>query len=293
MAEQNEVIEGPSAEVLAKAKDMGWMPKEAYKGAPDKWVDADAYVERAEHMMPLMRKHTKKLEEKLNATLRQNEELAAAVANSADAIEALKEFHSEDVARKVETARKNLLAEIKSARTDGDIDGELAAVDELTKLNAAETKAEKRDSSKGERKAVKQDAVTDPDFQAWLDENPWADNGAGKDNKKIALANAIASEMRIAGDKRKGKAFLDDVSEKVEEYLGKPDTSRKDSKVAGGGGGTGDGGASRTKTYNDLPKDAKEICARQTARKVGPGRAFKTAADWQKYYVACFFEEEA
>jgi hypothetical protein len=52
-----------------KALRMGWVPKDQFKGAPEKWTDAETFIKRGEEFLPFLKANNRKLEKALeNAT---------------------------------------------------------------------------------------------------------------------------------------------------------------------------------------------------------------------------------
>lgn len=51
----------PNVDVEVRAKRMGWTPKDDFRGNPEKWVDADAFVARADEELPLNRAEIRRL----------------------------------------------------------------------------------------------------------------------------------------------------------------------------------------------------------------------------------------
>ena len=56
--------------VEEKARGMGWMPLEEFKGNPDRWRPADEFVQRGENYVPILKDRVKKLEEDLSIALK-------------------------------------------------------------------------------------------------------------------------------------------------------------------------------------------------------------------------------
>src|SRR6478752_6584298 len=68
----------PPRDFEAEAKEHGWTAKEDFKGDPARWVDAKTFVEKADEVMPLLRKKTEVLNrrvEDLEKTIRQQTRL--------------------------------------------------------------------------------------------------------------------------------------------------------------------------------------------------------------------------
>ena len=55
-------------EAEERARQSGWTPLEGFKGDPDKWVDADAWNERTDSVMPILKATNLRLEEALETT---------------------------------------------------------------------------------------------------------------------------------------------------------------------------------------------------------------------------------
>lgn len=275
-----------------EARAIGWRPKEEFRGDPDKWVDAETFVDRGRHFLPILRSNNAKLEE---ANRKLSEELVgikSLLSASQDSIKALTEFQTAETKRQVTEVKKQLVERLREVRESGNVEQEAALLDELADIRSVE-KSQKEASEKAPTPAPppKQAADADPALQAWMSkpENSWF----GRDTRRTALAVAIGQELRndAANNKLVGEAFFDKVAQEVEAVFS-PTTENRSSKVEGSasrGGGGGGGGAG--KGYASLPNDAKQACNDMARRMVGEGRAFKTNADWQTHYASVYFSQ--
>lgn len=272
-----------------QARSLGWVPQEEFRGDPEKWVDAETFVERGKQIMPLLRANNKRLQDQLTSQAAELQSVKSLLSASAEAIDELKRFHSEDAKAKMATVKQQVLDQLRTAKESGNVEDEVRLTDQLTDIKAAQ-KAEPPTSAPAKKVDPPAD-TPDPAFITWQQqpENAWF----GRDMRKTSLAIGIAQELRNdpANAGLVGAAFYTRVAEETEETLN-PST-RKGSKVEGSRGGSGGpGGSDRVKGYNDLPADAKATCEDQARRLVGDGRAFKTKADWQKYYAQVYFSGE-
>lgn len=55
----------PPADIEERARLQGWVPKDEFKGDPEKWRPADEFVERGEQIVPILKERTRTLESKL------------------------------------------------------------------------------------------------------------------------------------------------------------------------------------------------------------------------------------
>jgi len=297
MAENEDKDSGDeaAAAIATEAIGMGWSPKESWRGDPEKWIDAETFVARGREVLPILRASNKQLQAKLDTLSGQLHQVTDQLAASKDAIEALKEFNSAATLQEAERTKSDLVASLKQARTDGDVDTEITLRDQIDEVNTVikaskDEEAEKpKPKSNGEDKGPKISPETKATFEAWQAKNTWF----GTDVRRTRLANAIADELRAdpANAAILGEAFMNKVAEEVEKTIGGDSNSRPAiDKVEGSRGGSG-GRSGGGKSYADLPSDAKEACSYYGKRLVGEGRAYKTEAEWQKAYTIKYFAE--
>ena len=265
------------------ARQMGWKPKEEFEGNPDHWVDAEEFVERGRHVMPLLQRNNEKLLGQLRERDTKISSLEKAVADSQKAMAALEKHFNESTKRQVEEARAALRAELKAARKEGDVDAQDRIEEEIRGLDEAEKKEEKQGTK--EVKTEEKSAVKlDPELVVWMEANPWF----GTDKARTKEAMRLAEDLRDEGVKVTGKAWFD----RIDQELAKRRQTRDgDSKVAEGGGGA----TSRMngRKWNSLPPEAKKACHEDNEVLVGEGKRFKTVKDWEDYYADMFLGEAA
>ena len=276
-----------STEVEQAAREMGWRPKEEFRGDTSKWVDAETFVSRGENFIPILRADREKLRGEVAETKAALTETQQLLRASQEAIDELKRYHSEDTARQVEKAKKDLVKQLKQAREDGDVEAEVEIQDELTKIRTAQ--AAPAPAPKPAAPAAPTAPPADQDFTAWSANNTWF----ASNPRLRGLTLGIAEELRSKQPTLKGKAFYDAIDAEMADYLDPP--ARGTDKVQGGrgpSGGSGGGSGGRQKTYADLPADAKQACDGYASKLVGPGRAHKDLASWQAAYAADYFSGE-
>jgi hypothetical protein len=269
------------ADVEERAREMGWKPQAEFHGDAAKWIPAEEYVERGETVLPIVKAQKAKLEREVAELRGQVGEMQAALKGSQEAIGALEEFYSEETKRQVVKARAELREQIKEARDAGNMDAELEAQEELTRLNAAEKKAEAAPVKKAEGPAP-----PTPEYLAWQSENEWFLNDA----KKARRAFLVGTELKEENPSLSGTAFYTELDRRLISEGIKEGRKSGASKVEGGGDLGGERGA-RIAGFDDLPADVKAICDRQGKALVGKDARFKTLADWRKHYVSIYSKE--
>lgn len=275
------------ASVEDRARNLGWVPLEEFRGDPDRFVSAEEFVEKGESLLPILKANNRELQGKLTDLQSEVARMRTLYEASQDAIEALREHQSEETKRQVEKARKDLVEELRAAREEGNLEREVEINSEITRIDSA--KEETKGTPAPRQAAAESNPAESPDFVAWKKDNPWFDT----DEMMTAAAVATGRKLRMQGNKLEGRAFFDEVGKQVRMRF--EGTQQRTSKVepSGGGnsaGGGGDGGGGSK--YSDLPAEAKQACERQALRLVGEGRAFKTKDAWRAHYAKIYFESE-
>lgn len=274
-----------------KARELGWAPKESFRGDKEKWIDAEAYVKRGEELMPILRANNAKLLGEVSTLRGELSSTRDMLKAAAESIEALKEYNTEATLRTAKIESANLTEALKAARAEGDVEKEHEIAEQLEEHRQAIKEAGKPVVKKDEPvPTIKED----PAFVTWREENPWFGQGPSHDKRRSSVMLAIATELRNdpANTGLKGREFLDKVVDELEKTFPSQEPRRSgNGKVEGGGRGSGGsgGGGDVGKTYSDLPADVKVVCDRQAGRLVGPNRAYKTLNDWRAKYAEDYF----
>ncbi len=282
MADENTEVIELAPEVIAEAKELGWADQAAWKGKPEAWVNADVFLDKAAHILPILREQKKTLTNELGAVKQSQAQILAenrAMKASLAAIEEtqhenLEEKHAQDVAQ--------LEADIAAASEAGD--HKLVA-----KLTMEAAKLAPPPEKKAPAAPTRTSPAQDPQYVAWVAAN----TDFATDPIKVAMGQVVATQMRAAGNTLPVGQFLDEVKKEVEKKL----TAGAPRPNAGKGGG-GNGGTGRTeerggiKSYADLPAEAKAQCDKDAKRLVGPNKVHKTAESWQKSFVSQYFKDE-
>lgn len=251
-------------QVEARARAMGWTPKDEFKGDPAKWRDAGEFVERGENLLPLVKAQNKRLEREVAELKQTTREFA--------------EHLSKTEQRAYERALADLKLQRKEALAAGDGDAFEKVDDQIDKLKReAEAKAAKR--------ADKHDdgAGADPVYTEWESRNTWL-----KDAELSEYAEFAAQKLRAGGEKATGAEFLDLVAERVKkQFPAKFTNPRRETAQAVEGAAPA---ARRSgKSYADMPAEARAACDRMA--KNGFGGDEKAMAKFKADYVKNYFEE--
>lgn len=273
-----------SGDVEREARNMGWLPEEEFKGNKDKWVDAEDFVEKGKHVLPILLQNNKRLQDQL---LTRDQKID----NLTQSIEKLETHFTAANKRAVETAREQVRAqlkgELKAAREDEDVDAEVEVLEKLQKLDKPEPDTKQSEPAKGTNDTL--DSDLSPEFKSWQDENK---DWFGVDKKKTKLAVRIAEDIAEDEPHLKGRAFYDRCDELLAEQSGEKkdeDRSRPVSRTESGSRGTS---RSTSSSYSSLPADAKQVCDSDADVFVGENKKFKTLDQWRAYYAKTYYGDE-
>lgn len=263
------------------AEKMGWIPPSRFKGDPERFVDADQYIERGETVLPIVKEQNKRLHAEVNELRTQAAKTEAALAAATKAIEEIEERHTVATQKAVEQARKDLKLQLAEASEAGDHTAVAELTERMTQLNTAE-----KEAPPVKKEEAPPAYVPPADLVEWNAENPWF----GKDKRKTALALAIGQELRENGETSIGRVFYEKVTAELELTLGTKKEEPRGDKVEGARG-SGDGqGSGGKKSYSSLPKDARDACDADARQFVGPAKRYKTIAEWRSRYAEIYFE---
>lgn len=287
MSEQDTTVESAATpEVQAEAEKMGWIPPARFKGAADRFIDAEAYLERGETVLPIVKAQLATTRADLARQNVINAESARVIKTLQDSVAAMEERHTVATQKAVERARDEVKAQLAAASEAGDHAAVAQLTEELVDASAAVADA---------KTPVKPAATTvqaaeqplDPEFVAWQVENTWF----GQNKRKTALALGIADDLRASGEPLRGRAFYDKVAAEMEKELA-PAATAATSKVASGRNGSDADSRSPggKKGFAAMPADARKACDDQTRDFVGPGKRYKDQAAWREAYATIYHE---
>lgn len=277
--EQNEALE-------SEAREMGWRPKEEFDGDEGKWVDAKTFVERGEHIMPILRANNKRIKQDLLTREKEIATLKQSVETANKAIKALQKSYTESTKQQVELAKKELREQLKQAREIGDVDSELEIQEKLTDIR--ETSKEVKEEAEGSNTQEPQTLA--PEFIAWNKENPWfGDTTTPENRKRTRELVRIGEDLREDGDETMGRAFMEKCMAILLKKEGKP-AGKVASKVENSAPGARQGNHSG-RAFDNLSKEAKAICHEDNENFVGPGKMFKTVKEWEDHFASYMSEE--
>lgn len=259
--EENTTPEPKNTETDDKARRMGWVPKDEFRGDPAKWRPADEFVKRGEDQLPILRERLRHQDKQLAELQKSMKEFA--------------EYHTKTEQRSYERAIEDLKARQAQA---------VAASDGQAFLDiGAEIERISNDAALKQAPSVKEQAPDDaPAFKAWKSANAWYE----KDDEMTSFADNIGAHLyRTKG--LEGDKLFEAVTEKVKrEFPEKFENPRRNAAPAV------EGSSPQRKTgkgYADLPAEARAACERMAKNAYGDNP--EQAKKFKEQYVKQYFEE--
>lgn len=255
--------EGPATQqndTEKRARQMGWVDKDEFRGDPDKWRPADEFVERGEQHLSINR-------ERLDNALNEIDRLKAEQADLKSDFQARIEKMDAASKKAFERQRKQLEAKYAGAKRKAAEDGDLDTYDKLNnqereELSALDAEAKSELAEQKPDKKPKAGTITQDQQRAvdgFKSRNPWFDADP------VMTAAADAYHVQLLKD-RPGMTLeknLGEVEKEMrrrfpEKFGDDDDTDDDEGYSPAEGGSRGGGGRSRKKSARDLPPEAKK-----------------------------------
>lgn len=152
----------PPYDVETHARNMGWKPKEQWKGDTSKWEDAQSFVDRTMSMVPLLQARNKDLDKTIAQMKRQMDQQTTSMA---DLVRTTRKAEQVGYNR----AMRELAEKRRAAIREGDEQAVEAVEQEMRELGPAPPPP---DDPKPNGAGNGQ-AEPDPVAVAWAKQNPW------------------------------------------------------------------------------------------------------------------------
>lgn len=237
-------VPAESNESEVKARRLGWVPKEEFKGDESKWRDADEFLQRGEEIQGYLKADL----ERLHQTLSQRDREIVEIRQTMDEF---RKFHNETEAR----AYKRAIEELKQLKVSAIEDGNGQKVVEIDE----QIDMLKEAQQKPKAEAPKPSAQVNQEYVEWAQSNPWY----AQDRELQELADDFGEIVKKSKPDLVGKAFLEEVTRRVRRAAPeKFENPNRNQSTVGSSSDNRSASTKRKKSYNDLPSEAKQACDR-------------------------------
>ena len=247
---------GSSDDTESRARAMGWVSKEEFRGPADNWRDAETFVKKGEEDLPIVRERLRDTTRKLVEFERKQQQLEQSYKTNVERLEKMSTLalnrQREQIEANYEAAQREAVRMADEGRYDQlDRDKRLALQQHDRQANEAYRQPEPQ-PGRAPQLAPQDETVVN----GWVEQNRWFMN-----DQQLNL-EAQAHHVRLGREKpglsldenlRETAAY---VRQRYPEKFGVTARAQGTSPVEGGTRMAG-GGAPRGKGVNDLPPDAK------------------------------------
>lgn len=247
-------------DVEARARRMGWRPKEEFRGPPDKWSSAEDFIARGENELPILRERNRNLDRQLQTTSETVAELKTRMEQTGEVLSSMREMSLKAEERAYKKARAEIEEEQRTRAAAADVAG----------VTETQRKLEELDKEREAAKVVvvpvtaKPDAPTakprDPVAEQWIADNPWFTS----DPEMNSTAQGIHTGMLQS---RKDLSLAENLAETKRrvmklypEKFANPNREEAVTVAQPSGNAPAPTNKNKKKTYADLPADAKAAC---------------------------------
>lgn len=299
----------------ARARRMGWYPKDEFHGRQEDWIPAEKFIERAEREAPILRENLRRLdrraaqaEAKADAAQRELEKTTTRLDEMGEALDSMRAVATNAEKRGYERALAQLKKEATQAAADGDTERVSEVLDKVNELheqhrqNAASGLADKKkaEPAKPADQSKQPEFKPDPVAVAWANapEREWYRN----DPLMNKVADAEFSIIRQRDPSMPLAEVLEEVEQVVQRrfsdnryFTGRQ--TRMTPNVNDGGAiqPRGKPSSKLDKSYEALPQEAKaeytKIAKQYEMRKGKPGYQPYTKAEFLRQYHGSDLEE--
>lgn len=239
--------ENESRDYEGEARQLGWVPKDEYRGDPDKWRDAKEFIEFGERILPIVRSNNKTLQEKLGKT-------EAEIAKLRETMQQFSEHHKKTAEREYKKAQKEFDAKLKRIKAQ---QTEAASEGDISKFQELENQREELEGNKPE-KPDETPQGPPPEFIEWVADNSWYH----EDAELAEEADLIGVLYRKKHPRMGAKSIYKYVTEQIKKLH--PDKfenpNRQEASDVGSSTNTGGSPKGNGKGYSSLPDEAKRAC---------------------------------
>ena len=247
-------------EIVEKARGMGWMPLEEFKGNPDRWRPADEFVQRGENYVPILKDRVKKLEEDLSIALK---------VTKAELADVKKQGYEQAKAEFEKKTKELDEKELEAVETQD--------VEKFTKIK------KEREGLKAPE-PVEDEPIVNPVFEEWNAKNKWYGTDPDLTEEANVQFDALVrlQEKKTPGVQKPPEQLYAELEKRVKSLY--PDKFKNPHREEPGDVEGGDiPPAKKGNTFSDLPKAAKDAYERQRKHQEEQGRKF-SKEDYLKIY---------
>lgn len=258
----------PARDYDAEAKEMGWVPKEEFRGPPERWKPAQQFVEDGENILPIVRAENKRLKGELEEV---KKDYATRFERLDRAAQASLKLAKDQFDRELAALKATREAAVKA----GDVTAFNAAEKQISDHVANAPKVEDFEGPKTTDAPINDDKTLDD----WKKANPWYETDDALTEAAIGISQMLLRKnpnITMAENLRQTEAAM---RERFPLQLGGKSGANGHAPVDGGGDPKT---PIRTDTLTaKLPSEALAM-----AKQAVKDGTYKSTEEWAKVYFS-------
>jgi hypothetical protein len=273
----------PAAEVEERARRMGWVPREEFRGEPGTWRDAAEFVERGTNLLPVLQQQLRAMDRR--AAQAQQEFAAYREESTRTVAELTQMLRSAD-----ERARARQLREVEQRRAEALASGDQAAFQaadaerDSIRQAAAEAPPPVDAQAAPAAPAHARPAPVAPEVVAWVQANPWFNADPEAQRDAVALFGQIEQARPDLSLAERLALTRQKVARLHPQHFQNP---RRDAPAAVGSSTPSAPRAVNPRSFDAMPAEVKQQFARYAKMLEGKGKPL-TKDEW----AAAYWEQE-
>lgn len=188
-------------DIEARAKRMGWVDEENFRGPKHKWTPAEEYVRRAEEEMPVLRAQLRKFEgdnARYEKTVSELKQEISQMGNDFKAFhEHYKNIEQQSYDRAIQDLKRSQVAAVEEADTEAYHEAQ-RKIDEIERQKAAQAEASRKETRQEPQQQIngqQQQPEPTPAVKEFLAENPWFQKSPLLNGAMLEHTNEVMVEM--------------------------------------------------------------------------------------------------
>ena len=231
-----------NTEIEDKARRMGWVKEDNFKGDKDRWISAEKFLERGETELPIMRERMKKLDGTVVG-------LKKTISSMKKTFGDFREYQKGLSEKAYAKALKDITQKQRVAAEDGDLETFDKMEEEKGNLTLDIPVYENNEKSESER-----------EFDDWLTDNKWFNKNKKLRNYAAKMSEIISEETGLTGIELYNEVKAETKERYPNEFKGETPRNRKKATMVVADGETKPVG--KKQTFGNLPASAKKACGR-------------------------------
>ena len=268
--------------IEARAKRMGWVDEETFRGPKHKWTSAEEYVRRAEEELPVLRAQLRKYDDanaRYEKTVTELKQEIAQMGNDFKAFHShYKDIEQQSYDRAIQDLKRSQVAAVEEADTEAYHEAQ-RRIDEIERQKASRVEASQKETrQEPPQQQTNGQPEPTPAVKEFLAGNEWFNKSAMlrgamlEYTQEVQVEKPYLTEAEVYAEARQRvvddfpNRFPGQSRQQQTSQEPKPNMRRNQAAVVSSPNGSTRTSPKKGKTFDDLPDEAKAEYQRFASR---------------------------